>query len=401
MRSPVAEVVIIGAGIGGLTAALSLARRGIPVAVYEQAPALGEVGAGVQIGPNATKVLDSLGLMPALEKLAFHPARKEVRIWNTAERFSALDLSAEALARHGAPYLTLHRADLHATLLEALREVAPQAVRTGHRLVSLAQDERGVRAAFENGAQAEAAILVGADGIHSAVRQCLFGDGDATYSGLLSWRGLVPMERLPPELSAPVATNWVGPNGHIVHYPLRGGSVMNINAVVEHPTWPGRQSWNMPGRIADCLRDFTGWHADVRYLLSRIDTPLQWALLHREPLERWTEGRVTLLGDACHSMVPFLAQGASQAIEDGLVLARAIAARRDDAQGALAAYEQVRKPRAYRVVEGSRENTARFHNPRLRDPADAVAYVTETWGGNKLGGGLDWIFCHDPRTVPV
>lgn len=396
-----AEVAIIGAGIGGLTAALSLLQRRIPVAVYEQAPELGEVGAGVQIGPNATKVLDSLGLMPALEKLAFHPVRKEVRIWNTAERFSALDLSAEALARHGAPYLTLHRADLHATLLDAIRALDPGAVRTSHRLVAVDQDDTGVRARFENGTEARAGVLVGADGIHSAVRQCLFGDGAAAYSGLLSWRGLVPMDRLPPELSAPVASNWVGPNGHIVHYPLRGGSVMNINAVVEHPTWPGRQSWNMPGEIAECLRDFAGWHGDVRYLLSRIDTPLQWALLHRAPLDNWTRGRVSLLGDACHSMMPFLAQGASQAIEDGLVLARALEAYRAEPEAALQAYERVRKPRAYRVVEGSRANTARFHNPRLRDPADAVAYVTETWGGNRVGSALDWIFCHDPRTVAL
>lgn len=393
-------VGIVGAGLGGLTAALSLLHKGIDVAVYEQAQQLGEVGAGVQIGPNAVKVLEYLGLMPRLQAVAFKPARKVVRIWNTGESFPAVDLSEEAITRYGAPYLTLHRADLHGALLEAVREAKPDAVATAHKLCSVEQEAEGVAAIFENGSRIALRALIGADGIHSQVRQSLFGNTSAVYSGMMSWRGVIPMERLPQQFAQAVATNWVGPSGHIVHYPLRRGELMNVNAVVERTSWSG-ESWTMRGETTECLRDFAGWHPDVHRLLSSIDRPFQWALLNRPPLERWSVGRVTLLGDACHSMVPFLAQGASIAIEDGLVVARCIKMHEKDIPRALGAYEEARRDRAYRVVRGSADNIERFHNPRLTEPLEAADYIRETWGGNRFGKQLDWIFSYDARNVQV
>lgn len=392
--------MIIGAGLGGLSAALCLLKRGFDVEVCEQADSLGEVGAGVQIGPNASKVLEDLGLTEDLAKVAFKPVQKVVRIWNTAETFPAIDLSAEAVERYGAPYYTLHRADLYSTLLAGVRQEKPNAIRLGHRCRETWEQGQEVVARFENGETASAAALVGADGVHSKVRQNLFGADKATYTGMMSWRGVIPMERLPEHLAQPVATNWVGPHGHVVHYPLRRGELMNVNAVVERSDWEG-ESWTMRGTTEECLADFAGWHPEVHALLGSIDRPFKWALLRREELRSWTKGRITLLGDACHSMVPFLAQGASMAIEDGLVLARAIEKHWPDVRTALAAYEHARRERAYGVVRGSSENIRRFHNPLLADPKTAAEYVAGTWGGNKVGNQLDWIFTYDPRTALV
>lgn len=401
MSSSSAEVLIIGAGLGGLSAALALLKRGFNVSVFEQAERLGEVGAGVQIGPNGTKVLLNLGIEAELSKVAFRPSRKVIRIWNTGETFPALDLNDRAIAKFGAPYLTLHRADLYNALLEGVRREKPDAIRLGYRCSRIEQDGTTVTACFENGERAVGAALIGADGVHSVVRSSLFGSGKAAYSGMMSWRGVIPIERLAESLRQPVGTNWVGPHGHIVHYPLRSGEIMNVNAVIERADWDV-ESWTEAGTTEECLNDFSGWDETVRAMMRSIDRPLKWALLHREPLERWTVGRVTLLGDACHSMVPFLAQGASMAIEDGLVLARAMEAYRDNAERALTAYEQARHERAYKVVRGSADNIRRFHNEILADPNEAAAYVQRSWGASQVSGQqLDWIFSYDAATVPV
>jgi len=401
MNKPNAPILIIGAGLGGLTAALALLRRGFDVEIYEQSGRLGEVGAGVQIGPNGTKVLIDLGIERELSKVAFRPTAKIIRIWNTGETFPALDLSGRDATKFGAPYLTLHRADLYNALLAGVRNEKPDAIHLGFRCASIAQDGKGVTAFFENGEKATGAALIGADGVHSSVRASLFGPDRPTYTGLMSWRGVIPMERLPESLHQPVGVNWVGPNGHVVHYPLRGGEIMNVNAVVEHEKWEV-ESWTMAGTTEECLNDFKGWHEEVHALMRAIDRPLKWAFLYRKPLDKWAVGRATLLGDACHSMVPFLAQGASIAIEDGLVLARAFQRYPQDIEQALKAYEAARFERAYKVVRGSADNIQRFHNPALADPKTAVDYVRRSWGERQVTGqSLDWIFSYDAATVPV
>ncbi len=230
-------IVIIGGGIGGLAAALALIQLGCEATVYEQAPELKEVGAGIQVGANGTRVLHALGLKEALEAVQVLPSGKEARLWNTGERWTTFDLGTVSRERYGAPHLMLHRGDLHAALAEAIRARRPDAIRLGHRVSGLTQDAERVTVAFTNGAKVAAGIVIGADGIHSPVRESLFGKDDPQFTGVVAWRGLVPMERLPAHISRTAATSWLGPGGHVLHYPVRRGELMNAVLFVERSDW--------------------------------------------------------------------------------------------------------------------------------------------------------------------
>jgi salicylate hydroxylase len=394
------RTAIVGAGIGGLTATLAMLRRGLPVVVFEQAAALGEVGAGLQVSANGTRILHHLGLEPALRAVATEAEGKEIRLWSDGRTWTLFDLGAQSVARYGFPYLTLHRADLHAALADAVRAIDPAAIRLGARLEALEADADGVTLRFADGRTARAATVVGADGVHSRVREAVFGPGEAEFTGIVAWRGVVPAERLPPHLLRPVGTNWVGPGGHVVHYPLRKGALMNVVGAVERADWTV-ESWSVEGSREECLADFAGWHADVRTLLGAIDTPHKWALKVRPPMPEWSRGRVTLLGDACHPTLPFLAQGAVMAIEDGLVLARALAAWPGDHAAAFTAYEAARRDRTARVVAGSAANAKRFHDRTLADPAGAQAYVDREWREDRVMERYEWLFTHDATTIPL
>jgi salicylate hydroxylase len=399
-RSAMPPILIVGAGLGGLCAALALLRRGFDVEVYEQAKKLGEVGAGVQISSNGTRVLYELGVGQELEKLACVPVGKEVRLWNTGQTWKLFDLGSVAVERFGSPYFTLHRADLHRVLAEAVLRLKPNAVHLDSACVGLTQDKDEVRLKLRSGEEIVGAALIGADGVRSRVRECLFGDDAATFSGVMSWRGVVPMDQLPERLRRPYGVNWIGAGGHVVHYPLRGGELMNFNACIERPDWQV-ESWTERGTTEECRNDFKGWHDDLHALFKCVPTPHKWALFHRKPLERWTAGRVTLLGDACHSMMPFLAQGAVMALEDGLVLARALEQSGENIEVGLARYEEARRGRTHRVVERSAENVIRFHNPRLADPTGAVAYVEQEWRGDRISDRYDWLFTYDAAAVAL
>ncbi|HVV93185.1 MAG TPA: FAD-dependent monooxygenase [Hyphomicrobiales bacterium] len=399
-RSATPPILIVGAGLGGLSAALALLRRGFDVEIFEQASKLGEVGAGVQISSNGTRVLYELGVGQELEKLAFTPAGKEVRLWNTGQTWKLFDLGTIAIERFGSPYFTLHRADLHRVLADAVLRMKPNAVHLSSSCVGLEQDADGVRLKLQTGEEVVGAALIGADGVHSRVREILFGDDEATFSGVMSWRGVVPMEQLPDRLRRSFGVNWIGSGGHVVHYPLRGGELMNFNACVERPDWQV-ESWTMRGTTEECRNDFKGWHDDVHALFSCVPNPHKWALFHRRPLERWTVGRVTLLGDACHSMMPYLAQGAVMALEDGLVLARALEQSDGAVEEGLARYEEARRERTHRVVERSAENVIRFHNPRLADPTGAVEYVEQEWSGARISDRYDWLFTYNAGAVEL
>jgi salicylate hydroxylase len=316
----VGRIVVIGGGIGGLTAALALLRQGLEVEVHEQSSELKEVGAGVQIGANGTRVLHALGLAKPLERSQVIPCGKEARLWNTGQSWKTLDLGAISVERYGSPHIMMHRGDLHAVLVDAIRAIKPDVVQLGQRCVALTQNSECVEVRFEGGRTAKAGLVIGADGIHSKVRRALFGEGSPQFTGCVAWRGLVPMHRLPRHLARNTATSWLGPAGHVLHYPVRRGELMNFIAFVERTDWRV-ESWTVAGTIAELANDFLGWHADVHDIIRHIDVPYKWALWVRPPMERWSVGRVTLLGDACHPTLPFLGQGAVMAIEDAYVLA--------------------------------------------------------------------------------
>ena len=384
------DVVIVGAGIGGLTAAIALAARGVTVTVLEQATVLGDIGAGVQLAANATRVLAGLGLAEPLRALGVEPHGKEIRLWSSGETWPLFDLGATSRSDWGHPYLTMHRADLHRVLVDGLRGHQPDALRLGATVTSI--DVAGVRpsVALADGTRLSADVIVGADGVHSVVRGAIAGADRPAYSGCTAWRGVVPAERLPQRLRTAIGVNWVGPGRHVVHYPLRGGTLVNFVGIVEKPDWVA-ESWTQRGSVDECLADFEGWHDDVRTMIRAIDTHYLWALMIREPIDRWIAGRVALLGDAAHPTLPFLAQGAAMAIEDGLVLARALD-QFDAVPDALTAYRDARFERTARVVRGSADNARRFHNPQLAHAAGAAAYVANEWKPEKVDARYRWLF---------
>jgi salicylate hydroxylase len=394
------KILIAGAGIGGLTVALALLRRGIDVAIYEQADALAELGAGVQISPNGTHALAHLGLLDDLARVSTEPDSKKIRLWNAGQTWQLFDLGPDCVAQYGYPYLMMHRGDLHSVLLAAVRKLKPNAVRLGSRIVDFAQDVRGVTAIFEDGSRASGAVLIGADGVHSRVRSTMFGVAKATYTGCSAWRGVIPADRLPAELRITAGVNWVGPGRHVVTYPLRRGELINFIGVVETDDWQ-TESWTARGTRDECRADFAGWHADVHALIDNIDIHYRWALLGRAPIETWHKDRVVLLGDACHPMLPFMAQGAVMAIEDGVVLARCFEAYGDDYRTVFSAYEGARVGRANRCVVAADRNREVFHNDQLMEPADAQRYADTQWNEEKVHERYDWLFSFDPVNCPI
>ena len=392
------RIAIAGAGIGGLTAALALLRQGFDVEVYEQAAELKEVGAGLQLSANGSRVFFELGLGEELKKISCAASSKEIRMWNTGETWKLFDLGAVSVARYGFPYFTVYRPDLLDVLAAAVRREKPDAIRLGARCLGFVEGKKKVRAEFENGAAVDCDALIGADGVHSRVRQGLFGADKPQFTGLIVWRGIVPMELLPVHMARTVGTNWVGPGGHVVHYPLRAGKLMNFVGAQERADWRV-ESWSARGTSAELATDFEGWHDDVHALIRNIPLPYKWALMVRPPMERWTLGRVSLLGDACHSMVPFLAQGAVMAVEDGFILARCL--REFDVLEGLIRYENARRDRTRRAVEGSAANIQRFHHPALADPAQARDYVNREWAGQRISDRYEWLFRYDVTSTPI
>ncbi|MFZ6763200.1 FAD-dependent monooxygenase [Pseudoroseomonas sp. WGS1072] len=393
------RILIAGGGIGGLAAALALIRRGFDVQVYEQAPALKEVGAGVQVSANGMAVLEDLGVADRLMELAAHPEQRQIRMWNTGQRWTAFDLGSISVSTYGHPYVTVYRPDLLDALADGVRAAAPSALHLGRQIVGFDQDDAGVTLRFRDGGTAHGDALVGADGIHSVIRSGLYGADQAEFTGLVAWRGVIPMDSLPPHLAQNVSFNWVGPGRHVIQYPLRAGKLMNFVGIVERTDWL-EESWNTPGTHDAMKADFEGWHQDVLDMIDAIPQPYLWALKLRPLLPTWTRGRITLLGDACHATLPFLAQGAVMAIEDGLVLARALE-EQPDLTSAFLSYEAARQARTARIVTGSAENTRRFHNPALSDPATAQAYVEREWTPERLRERYDWIYRYDATTVPL
>lgn len=394
------KVLVAGAGIGGLTAALSLQKRGFDVTVVERAGELREVGAGVQLSSNAVRPLYRLGLERVLLSIASLPAGKRFRLWNTGQTWKLFDFGATSLERYGSPYFTVYRADLHKVLVDAVRQEKPDAIRLNAAVVDVQQDGRGVAVKLVDGSTLQADVLIGADGVHSVVRDRVIATDKPTFSGCVAWRGVIPVERLPGHMREPLGVNWMGPGSHVVHYPLRRGELVNFVGILEKERWV-EESWTARGTVEECEADFAGWHEDVRTLARSIDTPFIWALMVREPMSNWTSGRVTLLGDAAHATLPFMSQGAAMAIEDGYVLARCLEHYAADPGHALQVYQSLRIERTTRIVRGSADNLKRFHNPLLATPGAAEAYVDKEWAPERVNERYEWVFSYDVDKVPV
>jgi 2-polyprenyl-6-methoxyphenol hydroxylase-like FAD-dependent oxidoreductase len=371
-----------------------LLRAGFDVQVYEQAKALGEVGAGINIGPNASRVLHRMGITDELERTGVKPATFVQRRWDDGRILLSSPLGDGVETAFGAPYYTFHRGDLHRALTRA---IPPQRIHLAHRFTQLVDHGDRVEVHFGNGATISVDAVIGADGIHSVVRHALFGPEMPRFTGCVAYRGLVPANRLRHldlEFSNYI---WMGPGAHFVHYFVSAGRVVNFVAITEQDSWLG-ESWVDRGEVADALALFAGWHDQVLSIIGAADETYKWALFDRSPLQQWSVGRVTLLGDACHPMLPFMGQGAGQAIEDGAALKGCLLKFSHDVPAALRLYEQLRLPRASRLQGMSAANKTRFHMvdglaQRERD-AEMARGATD-WSR----AAIAWLFAHDAELI--
>ncbi len=384
------NVLIVGGGIGGLAAAVALQKAGLQVTVFEQAPEMGEVGAGISVSPNGALAIQALGLSEAFHQAAYAPEHQVIRHWQTGAELSKVSRGERLLKTFGERYYTVHRADMHAILAKAVAANDPQAIRLGRRFERFEQDADGVTVHFEGGETARGDILIGADGVRSRVRSQLFGPEEVRFTGFIAYRGLVPMELVPPEAMDPPSQVWFGRRLMLNRYPVSGGKLLNFVAFAMRSGWE-EEGWSIPASKAEILEEFKGWHPHVTRLIEGAPEAnlFKWALCARSALMRWVVGRVGLLGDAAHPILPYLGQGAVLALEDGAILGRALAAAPNFEQG-LARYEAARVGRARFVVERSAAMAPVW---LANDPG---AFQPRTPVDEELG-----LFTYDPGTVPV
>jgi salicylate hydroxylase len=392
--------IIAGGGVGGLSAGLGLARAGWAVTVLEQAEALRETGAGLQLSPNAVKALRYLGVDPQAANPSA-PQALELRLGATGERIFAIKMGESAERRYGAPYLHVHRADLHAALHAACVKAGVR-VRLDTRVSGFTSDRGEVRVGLDSGEVIVGDLLVGADGIRSAVRAQMIGPDLPHYTGCLAWRAVIAAARLEGDPPPPSATVWAGPGRHAVTYRIRGGDLINFVGVVESPR-RAEEGWDEAGEVDRMQADFAGFAAPVKATLAAATGCMRRGLYDRDPLPSWSAGRVTLLGDACHPMPPFQAQGAAMALEDAVVLARALAAQGGSIEAALQSYGQARRARTSRVLASARANKAVFHrtHPALRAATYGPMRLADRFAPAFVAGRQDWIYAYDPATAPL
>lgn len=389
------KIIIAGAGLGGLTAASCLMKAGHEVEVYEQAAQLGEIGAGIQISANAQHVLRDLGLGPAIDAVGVRPGAYVFRLHDTGEVIQEFPLAAEHERVNGAPYTQMHRADFHQILVDKAREFRPDVVRLNKRVRAYVEHEDFVELHFVDGTSARGDLLVGADGLKSAVRAQMFGAAPAVYTGDGAWRLVVPIENLPKDILPPVMSVFMGPGGHVVCYYLRSGKLLNFVGLVETDD-VSEESWTVRFPWERLKADYVGWHPVIQTIIdcANRDECYRWSLHRREPTMNWSTRRVTLLGDSAHPTLPYLAQGAVMSIEDGAVLTRALAMT-DDVAEALQIYQRNRIDRTARIVRQSTENRALFHLGSQE--AIRAAFSRRDEGKDRNA----WLYSYNPLTVEL
>jgi salicylate hydroxylase len=398
--APPLTVVLVGAGVGGLAAALALSDRGLDVALLEQSEALQPVGAGIQLSANATRLLFRLGLEGPLRAIACAPEAVELRDHRTGRLNLRTRLGAFGEARWGAPYLQVHRADLQRLLLDAAALRPRLDLRLGAPVEAVDQDAGRAWVRLQDGGIVAGDAVIGCDGIRSKVRAALWGDDAARFIGQAAWRGLARADRLPAGAASPIACVWTGPDRHLVQYPVQGGALINVVGVVEQRRWR-TESWTAEADRSLFAADFQAWPASVRQLIEAVETPWLFAIHDRAPLPHWSKGRISLLGDAAHPAPPFLAQGAGMAIEDGEALARRLA-QGADVVAALAAYEGERRARTAEVQAWSRRNGRLFHLPSLFSTGlFAAAAGLDRLRGDAPEARLDWLYGYRPPAAEV
>jgi salicylate hydroxylase len=377
-RTP--RILVVGGGIGGLAAALALERQRAEVIVCEQSPKLSEIGAGIGLAPNAIKALRALGLEDRINAAAYASEFAVIRSWRDGREISR-SYQGDYAEKFGAPSVTVHRADLLGILAEALRSAD---IRLGLRCIAVAPSANGAVARFADGTEIEADLVVGADGIHSKVRESLFGADAPRFTGCICFRGMAPVEAVPRDINTANVTLWMGPRGHVVHYRVRRGELLNIVAHIDSDAWT-EESWTRECDVSEVMTTYARWNSALTRIFPASAHWYKWALYDRDPPECWSKGRATLLGDSAHAMLPYLGQGAAMAIEDACVLAGAIARSADDLDAALAAYEKLRKPRAREAVLGSRARARENHltSPLARLRRDLQYAWRRRFGGDQ------------------
>jgi len=385
----VSRIAIVGGGIGGLTAALALQHFGYRVSIFEQARELKEIGAGVTITPNAMHALNFLGIGERVASEAGPTEPYWIRHFQTGERLKLRANGTDYVEKFGADYYQVHRADLHAALADAILKNDPDCVVLDHYFQSLTQEPDRVVATFTNGKSHSSDILVGCDGCASRVRASVFGDEAVNYTGQVAFRALIPMRDLPTSIEKMPFAMFVGRNRALLHYPLRHRTLMNVISVAREPAWQA-EGWAIPATVDEFVKTHSDFHSDALDLIGAVSpaTLFKWGLRDREPLQQYTKGRVTMLGDAAHPMTPFLGQGACLAIEDGMVLGRAFAAA--------SSFEE-----AFQMYENARKDRANGAQLASRQQADELQGVTERGANPGVNAEERGLFRYNPVTVPL
>ncbi len=390
-RTP--RILVVGGGIGGLAAALALEQQHLEVIVCEQSPKLSEIGAGIGLAPNAIKALRALGLENKINAITWESEFAIVRSWKSGREISRA-YQGDYRERFGAPSVTVHRADLLDVLAGALQSTD---IRLGQRCVAVEARNGGAAARFADGSEIEADIVVGADGIHSKVRESLFGADAPRFTGCICFRGMAPAEAVRRDINTADVTLWMGPHGHVVHYLVRRGELLNIVAHIDSDAWT-EESWTRECNVSEVISTYARWNSALTRVFPSSARWYKWALYDRDPLEHWSKGRATLLGDSAHAMLPYLGQGAAMAIEDGCVLAGTIAREAADLDEALLSYERRRQPRAREAVLGSRARARENHltSPWARLKRDMRYKWRKRFGGDQTVFQAGRLYDYDP-----